>query len=186
MENETNNKEHVNISIKRPSIAKEILTYAAKEAETQAINLFANLFKGTLNMANDIAVKSVDKWLYPNGGAPKVTSSNKGTYSEVVNYTTYSKSNKSTSNHSKSSQEVDFIYVDTEQDAKDIVNGMIEEITNYDKIKVSTVYEWIHRQTSFTDFKFGWTKDHLDYIGYRRDGQRWFIDLPKPVNVENI
>ena len=79
---------------------------------------------------------------------------------------------------------MDYIWVDTEEEAKYIIGCLVEEIDNYGKAKVSTLYEKIKKPTTFSDFKFGWT--NASELSYRRDRGRWFIDLPRPINIENV
>lgn len=64
-------------------------------------------------------------------------------------------------------------------------------VDNYKKAKVADLYEMLTPkiQTSFTDYKYGWTDTsqfsyHKEYTGEHR-GQ-YLIDLPKPEDVTNI
>ena len=182
-----------NATVKKPSIFREIVGYAIhEEIEPRSRELMRNVVTGAFNMINDAMVKGVDKLIYPDGDAPKrVTRSNDiSDYHPHTNYsTTVIKSDGKTqreSINSRSSIDVNYIWVDTEQDAKQIIGTLIEEIDNYGKAKVSTLYDMVKIPTNFTDFKFGWTKDDVKSIGYYRDRGKYFIDLPKPTDITNI
>lgn len=182
-----------NATVKKPSFFGEILRYAIKEEiEPRSKELVRNAITGTFNMMNDAANKAVDKAFYPDGDGPKrvVKSDGPGSYQPRTKYNTTvyrsdSKPQRETINQ-RSSIDVNYIWVDTEQEAKSIVSSLIEEIENYNKAKVATLYEMVGVPTNFADFKFGWTKDEEKYIGYYRDKGKYFIDLPKPVNIENV
>lgn len=183
-----------NVTIKKPSIVRDVVSYAIKEEiEPRSKELMRNLVTGAINMLCDTANKGVDRFIYPDGNAPKRTlksSNGVGDYHPHTNYSTTvyksdSKPQKESIN-SRSSIDVNLIWVDTEEDAKAIVGALIEEIENYGKAKVSTLYDMVKIPTNFTDFKFGWTEREESAIGYYRDRGKFFIDLPKPVNIENV
>lgn len=182
-----------NATVKKPSVVRELVTYGIKEEiEPRATELMRNLITGTINMSCDTLNKMVDKWLYPEGNGPKRTVRSGGIsdYHPHTNYSTsvYSNDNKPKreSINSRSSIDVNYIWVDTEEQARDIVNTLVEEIDNYNKAKVATLYDMVKVTPNFTDFKYGWTKDDIKNIGYYRDRGKYFIDLPKPVNIENV
>lgn len=187
----TNSKPQIsNATVKKPTVVQELAKYATNEVIIpQSKDMMRNVLTGVINMFSDAATKSIDKALYPDG-APRRNQRN-DVYGQHTNYRVYSTSNSQNkppreSISTRSSTEVKLIWVDTEAQAKDIVNSLIEDIDNYGKAKVATLYEMIKEPTTFADFKFGWTKDDVRNISYYRDRGKYFIDLPKPVNIENI
>lgn len=178
----------INATVKKKTIASELCDYAMKEVIIPGSkDLMSNVFTGFINMFSDAATKSIDKWIYPDGAPKKQNKS--GTYStQQTNYTVYSsrpgQKPETPSINQRSSVDVDYIWVDTEEEARYIIGCLVEEIDNYGKAKVSTLYEKIKKPTTFSDFKFGWT--NKDDLSYRRDRGKWFIDLPRPVNIENV
>lgn len=181
-----------NATVKKPSITNELARYAVNEVLIpQSKDMMSNFFKSFVNMFSDAATKSIDRAFYKDEVPRRNTRSTYGTYqSQHTNYTVYSKSNNDKPPRetigSRSSIEVNYIWVDTEAEAKAIVGSLVEEIEMYGKATVATLYEMVHTPTTFADFKFGWTKDQLRSISYYRDRGKYFIDLPKPVNVENV
>lgn len=189
-------------TVKKPSILRDLLNYAVREEiEPRSKEIVRNVITGTLNMFNDAATKSVDKWIYPEGNSPKrTTSKGIGNYQPHTNYATrvYSTSSNESAKpqretvNTRSSLDVQLVWVDNERDANDIISTLLEEIDNYGKAKVATYYEKVssvcnvHIPTNFADFKYGWTKEERAGISYFRDRGKYFIDLPKPVNIENI
>lgn len=177
-----------NATVKKPSIANELMRYAVDEVLIpQSKDMMSNFFKSFINMFSDAATKSIDKAFYKDE-VPRRPKNGVGTYQSHVNYAVYSKSNNDKSREtigSRSSIEVNYIWVDTEAEAKTIVGSLVEDIEMYGKATVASLYEMVHVPTTFSDFKFGWTKDQLRSISYYRDRGKYFIDLPKPVNIEN-
>lgn len=176
-----------NATVKDSSVVKDIWNYLMREVFIpNSKEIMRNLLNGTSNMFANAAGKAIDRVIYPDGGAPKrnyVTRDGEGTYTTRTGYKTTL--DKPRSINSRSSTEVKYIWVDTEEEAKAIIGALVEDIDNYGKAKVSTLYEMVHETPNFTDFKFGWT--NANDISYYRDGSKgYFIDLPKPVNIENV
>lgn len=178
-----------NATVKKPSIARELGKYAIEEVFIpQSKDMMSSFFKSVINMFGDAATKSIDKAFYPDG-SPRKSTSRHGEYQPQTNYSTtvYTrKENKPPREtiSSRSSINVNYIWVDTEEQARQIVDSLIEDIDNYGNAKVATLYDMVNIPTNFTDYKFGWTDTRG--ISYYRDRGKWFIDLPKPVNVENV
>lgn len=182
-----------NATVKKNTITSEIVNYVVKEEiEPRSKELVRNIITGTFNMINDALNKGVDRWIYPDGEGPRrvvKTNNGIGNYVPRTNYnTTVVSTNepKKESINNRSSINVNYIWVDTEDEAKNIVGTLVEDIENYGKAKVASLYEMVGAQTNFSDFKFGWTKDDINIIGYYRDRGKYFIDLPKPTNIENV
>ena len=183
-----------NATVKKNTIGGEILNYIVKEEiEPRSKELMRNIITGTFNMINDALNKGVDKWIYPDGSSPHRVTRNGNSIGNYVPRTNYSttvvssgQSAPKESINQRSSINVNYIWVDTEDQAKDIVATLIEDIENYGKAKVASLYEMVGSQTNFSDFKYGWTKDDISRIGYYRDRGKFFIDLPKPTNIENV
>lgn len=193
-----------NATVEKPSILKELIKYSVEEViEPKSKEMMSNVLTGTVGMFSDALTKSIDRWIYPEG-APKKNNTSKsgGVYLPSTNYTVYSRSTSDNkpkeSINQRSSVNINYIWVETEQQAKDIVTDLKEDIDNRGKATVASLYEKLVDengkqliQTNFTDFTHGWTKEHLPQIGFYREvsGQnrgKYFIDLPRPVNIENV
>lgn len=178
-----------NATVKKPSIARELGKYAIEEVFIpQSKDMMSSFFKSVINMFGDAATKSIDKAFYPDG-SPRKSTSRPGEYQPHTNYSTtvYTRKENKLPREtisSRSSINVNYIWVDTEEQARQIVDSLIEDIDNYGNAKVATLYDMVNIPTNFTDYKFGWTDTRG--ISYYRDRGKWFIDLPKPVNVENV
>ncbi len=184
-----NNKPVIsNATVKKPSIVKELVSYSVENVvEPRMKEMTRDVCTGFLNMVNDALTKSIDRLIYPDGNSPHKNNSSVKTYTPTTNYTVYSKTNSKPPRESigtRSSIEVNYIWVETEDEAKQIVNTLIENIDNYGKAKVADLYEMVKIPTTFSDYKFGWSD--TKGIGYYRDRGKYFIDLPKPVNIENV
>jgi hypothetical protein len=193
-------------TVKRPSIFKELVTYAIKEEiEPKSTEIMHNVITGVIDMFGDAARKSVDKWMYPDGNAPVSRHTNKTNGAVNTNATNYSvRVYNSTGNSSprrdnpkpsigqRSSLDVQLVWVDDVEDAEEIKNSLYELIDNYQKAKVADYYETVNRvcntdiATTMADFKYGWTEKDRPNIGYYRDKGKYYISLPKPSNIEHI
>lgn len=180
-----------NATVKKPSIARELGKYAVEEVFIpQSKDMMSSFFKSVINMFGDAATKSIDKAFYPDGGSPRRPNNGPGEYHPRTNYSTtvYTRKDKPQREtiSARSSIEINYIWVDTEDQAKQIVGSLIEDIDNYGNAKVATLYDMVKIPTNFTDYKFGWTEKEAKNIGYYRDRGKFFIDLPQPVNIENV
>lgn len=188
---------HVKASTQDRSLIKEL----GKEAYNNVIvpkskdamrNMSDDIFTMILDMLRNIR----DGLLYPDGNVPTRKQSSNGYYTGTTNYTSFSRplGNYQASQQKgrdvigqRSGNEVKYVWVETEEKAKAIVGALKEDIDNYGQAKVASLYEMIGERTTFADFKYGWTDSNA--IGYyydtsRRGGEyRWFIDLPKPVEI---
>ncbi|WP_130837548.1 hypothetical protein [Lachnoclostridium sp. Marseille-P6806] len=91
----------------------------------------------------------------------------------------------------RSSTEVKYIWVQSEEDARLITNTMRDNISQYGKCKVADLYEMVTPkiQTTFQDYKFGWVDPngigyHKEYTGEHRG--EYILDLAKPIDVTNV
>lgn len=192
-----------NIRVKASTESRSIPKQLVKEAVNDVVipkskeamrNMSDDIFTMVLEMLRNIR----DGILYPDGDAPSRRNSGNGYYSEKTNYTSYSKpiGQYQPSQQKgrdvigqRSGNEVKYVWVESEEKAKQIVGALKEDIDNYGKAKVATLYEMIGERTTFADFKYGWTD--ANSVGYYYDSSRrgneykWFIDLPKPVDIQN-
>ncbi|MBO7452225.1 MAG: hypothetical protein J6U54_18005 [Clostridiales bacterium] len=187
-------------TVKKPSIVRDLVTYAIREEiEPRSTEIMHSVFTGVLDMFGDAARKTIDHWMYPEGNAPKGRSKPLNTQATNYNTRTYDTTANSTRERNpkpkvgqRSSRDVQLIWVDNEADAKEIVTTLYEAIDNYEKAKVAEYYETVNRvcntniPIAFPDFNYGWSKDEKNGIGYFRDRGKYYIDLPKPINIENI
>lgn len=188
------------VTVKRPSPVRELGRYAVEEVIVpQTRDMMSNFFKSMINMASDAATKTIDRAMYPDGGAPRKSKGNSDgvrTFQPKVNYSTKVYNNDSKpqkeSIGTRSSIDVNDIWVDTAEQASDIITGLKELIDNYGKAKVADLYENLRDEngnkipTTFPDYKFGWADSSALRSYYDSKVGKYYIDLPKPINIENI
>ena len=192
------------IKVKASTEDRSLLKDLGKGAMDEIIipkskDVMRDMFTGIINMFADAMRSSIDRILYPDGNIPnRKPNQGVGVYTGSTNYTSFS---RPINNYhpqqrgrdmigQRSGNEVKFIWVESEEKAKMIIGALKEDIDNYGKAKVASLYEMIGERTTFADFKFGWTDANA--IGYYYDTNRrsseykWFIDLPRPVDITNI
>lgn len=176
-------------------VMEEVIVPKSKEA-------MRNMSTDIVNMFADAIRSCIDKLLYPDGNVPhRKNNQSGGTYTGVTNYTSFSRSiedyNKARAYGQyrrdmigqRPGNEVKFIWVESEDKAKQIIGALKEDIDNYGKVKVASLYEMIGERTTMVDYKYGWTEKEADALGYyydtnrRGDEYKWFIDLPRPVDI---
>lgn len=192
---------HVKASTEDRSLIKELGKSAMEEVIIpKSRDTMRNMSSDIINMFAEVLRNIVDGFLYPDGNVPsRKSSQSSGYYTGTTNYQSFSRpiGQYQPSNQKgrdvigqRSGNEVKYVWVETEEKAKQIVGALKEDIDNYNKAKVASLYEMIGERTTFADFKYGWTDSNA--IGYYYDSSRrgneykWFIDLPKPVDITNI
>lgn len=135
-----------------------------------------------------------------NGGSRITTHGN-------TNYNTYYKSATSVATNSssvatlsdKSVTDLPFIFVQNEADAKMLIDSLRSDIQQYRRARIGDLYERvvprIQSGNTFMTFKYGWTEQHFNYLGYHKiytndfgpeHNGEYMLDLPKPVSIINI
>ena len=187
----------ISATTKNRSVAKELGNYAMNDIIVpKSKEVMRDMFTGIVNMFADALRSSVDRLLYPDGNAPRKGNQGNGYYIGTTNYASYSKPIGSYQPSQQKGRdmigqrpgyEVRQIWVSSEEDAKYIISTLKEDIDNYGKAKVATLYECIKERTTFADFKFGWT--NKEELGYFYDtnspdpNRKWYIDLPRPIDI---
>ena len=187
----------IEATTEKRSISSELGKYAMDEIIVpKSKEVMRDMFTGIVNMFADAARGSLDKFLYPNGDAPRKNQGNSQYYTGTTNYTSFSrplndyKPSRPDPISTRSGCSVKRVWVKTEADAKDIIGTLKEDIENYGKAKVATLYEQIGERTTEADFSYGWTVN--DNIGYFYDtkspdpDKKWYIDLPQPHSITTI
>lgn len=186
----------ISASTKEHSVVGDLGKYVMEEyIIPKTKDVLHDTFAGIASMCSDAVQGALNKAFY---GEDNHTRRSGSSAVQRTGYTTYSRPASQTSSTVKrdsvgnrSSVEVKYIWVDDEQSARDIISSLKELIDNYDKAKVADLYGMLTPkvQTSFTDFKYGWTDAsqfgyHKEYTGEHR-GQ-YLIDLPRPIDVTNV
>ncbi len=191
-----------NIQVKASTQDRGLIRDIGKSAMEEVIvpkskEVMRDMSSGIINMFAEAIRNVIDGILYPDGNVPnRKTSQGTGYYSGTTNYTSFSRPINSYQPQKgrdaigqRSGNEVKYIWVESEEKAKQIIGALKEDIENYGKAKVATLYEMIGERTTFADFKYGWTDPGS--IGYYYDSSRrgsefkWFLDLSKPVDITN-
>ena len=194
MAEQNDSKKKISATTKEHSIVGDLGKYVMDEyIVPKTKDVLHDTFAGIASMCSDAVQGALNKAFYGEDNHTRRSS----TGISRTNYTTYSRPAGQVSQvrrdnvGSRSSVEVKYIWVDDEDSAKIIVASLKELIDNYGKAKVADLYEMLTPkvQTSFTDFKYGWTDTsqfnyHKEYTGEHR-GQ-YLIDLPRPIDVTNI
>lgn len=193
---------HIKADSKKRSLFQELAKDAMEEVIVpKSRDAMRNMSDDIFTMFLEVVRNIRDGILYPDGNIPnrKPMGGGGGTYSGVTNYTSFSRPiNSYQSNISQGRKdligqrpgnEVDYVWVWSEEDAKSLLGFLKERIDNYGKAKVSDLYEKIGRKTTISDFNFGWTDSNSFGFYYdhnrRHDEAPWFIDLPKPVDIRD-
>jgi len=188
----------INATVKKPpSLMAEIFKYTMEEVFIpRSKDAMRDFMASMVNMFSDAATKSIDKAIYKDE-VPRRTNKNSNSSTFVTSHTKYNTTvvsrNENTqkpSINTRSSTDINEVWVKNEEDAKKIINTLKEEIDNYGKAKVATLYGMLRDEdgnpipTTYADFKFGWTD--ANQLSYYKDRGQYYIDLPRPQNIENV
>jgi hypothetical protein len=179
--------------VQQRSVAKDLAKYAMDEYIRPKTNdVLHDLFAGVVDMFGDAVRGAIDKQFYgEDRNRNRAKNPQVRTFNQNVPYNVYSLSPSSSfqqkpqrvNNSQRSGKSVKLIYLNTEDEAKYVVNMLKEEIATYGNVKVGKLYETIKEPTSPEDWKFGWN-DQAD-IGYTRDHGSFLLTLAEPINVLN-
>jgi len=101
-----------------------------------------------------------------------------------VNYQGYSKPpvSRSLSQQSRARHDFGEIIIPNRQEAEDVIDLMLEELSRYNSVSVATLYELTGIQSSHTDHRWGWTALRGVKPRRLRDG-RYALALPAPIEL---
>ena len=112
------------------------------------------------------------------------TRSNKG--SDTVSYQAYYKSNKEPSRASRRDERTGYEYKeiikDTRGEAEDVIDILLEVLSEYQQVTVADLYEAAGITGTWADNKYGWTDLRGAYPKRVRDG--YLIVLPKAIALD--
>lgn len=83
----------------------------------------------------------------------------------------------------RASHNFDEIILESRSAAEDVLSKLTTLIDQYDVASVSSLYSLVDITGSFTDDKWGWTKDEVGQFDYRRIPQGYLLTLPQPVEL---
>ena len=180
------------VKVQQRSVAKDLAKYAMDEyIKPKTNDVLHDLFAGVVEMFGDAVRGAIDKQFYgEDRSRNRVKNNTIKTFNQSVPYNVYSLSPTSSvqrtqrpNNSQRSGKSVKIIYLNTEEEAKYIINILKEEIRRYGNVKVGKLYETIKEPTSPEDWKFGWS-DEND-LGYMKDHGMYLLTLAEPNNVLN-
>lgn len=73
------------------------------------------------------------------------------------------------------------IVFETEDEASNVLDVMLQILDIYDLVLVADLYDISGMPGSYIDIRYGWTK--LNNIGITKVENGYIIDLPKPIPV---
>lgn len=148
---------------------------------------------GLISMVGDAVQSALNQAIYGEDRPRQSQNSHVG-YSTFYTKPQAPQSNVRTYNDTlgkRSSTEVKYIWVQTEEKAQFVVDSMRHNIHQYGKCKVAELYEMVTPKipTTFQDYKFGWADPnsisyHKEYTGEHRG--EYILDLARPIDITNI
>lgn len=184
----------VKATTEQPSVVKELGKYVMDEyIAPKTKDILHDMFAGLMSAINDGMQGAINKIFYGEDNGVRKTSSGGTSYNSFYRSASSAATSGSHSTNiaRRSSTEVQIVYVDTEQDARDLVSWMQDTIQNYGKVKVSDLYQSLTPKipVSFQDVKYGWTNPneigyHKVYAGEHRN--QFQLDMPKPIDITGV
>lgn len=185
----------IQASTKDHSVASDLGKYVMDEyIVPKTKDVLHDAFSGFLTTMGDAFQGALNKAFYgeDNPAARMRNGSGQTSYTSFYSSPQSTSTVRSVNNNlgQRSSTEVKYIWVKTEDEARQIVGNLQDLITTYGKAKVADLYEMLQPKVpiTFQDYKFGWVDSrqmgwHREWTGEHHG--EFLIDLPKPINVED-
>lgn len=185
----------IKATTEKPSVVKEIGSYVMDEyIVPKSRDVLHDMFAGLFSAIGDGIQGALNKAFYgEDRGVTGRTTGNTNYNSFYRPATTTVTQSVSPSISRRSSTQVQIIFVNTEDDAKDIVNWMTNSIQRYGKVKLGDLYQSIGIQVTFQDMKYGW--NNINQLFTSRSGYspvysgpnrgKFRLDLTQPVDIVN-
>ena len=201
---EENKKEEKNLPAeankKEDSFANGIINYALSEyIVPKAVDVGHDMLFDVMDIIGDAAKGVLDRIFYPNEDSiPRRRSDNRSSnvnvrriqdgYRDYRNGRRHESDRDHRYNDSRdrafkrpSNEAPNDLYFDSSKEANEVAGYIIEQIDNYDKCKVSDLYEHLRKKVSITDFDYGWTSVN-DVRTEHRSGYYWVV-LTRPIRL---
>lgn len=78
--------------------------------------------------------------------------------------------------------EFDDIFLDSKQEAREVLNNLIDLVEDYGQASVEDFYDLVGIEANYTDARWGWTDLRNAYIENTRRG--WIVRLPRTVVID--
>lgn len=133
------------------------------------------------NVANDAITGAVEMMLY--GDTKRSRGKGRDDRDTVVSYTSYyGRTGRERSRDIRPKFDFGNIQVDSRIEAVNILDGLQEQIDQYEEATVGDLYELIGEEPDYTDEKYGWKTLKRAEILTVRNG--FIVSLPNPIVLE--
>lgn len=165
---------------KKSSVIKDI----SKQAWDDII--VPKTLESTNNMATDIVymiadafVQIIGRFIFRDKYVPTQRSGGgRDRYSNISRNKSQPQQNVAT----RSSDDLQYVCVDSYQKAEEIKRDLIDSITRYGHVRVADLYEKSGKvKTAFPDYNYGWTD--INDVHFVRDRNGYWFNMPKPVQL---
>ena len=142
-----------------------------------------NMASDIIYMIGDTLVRIVGGLIFGKDKIPNNPKARGGNDREK--YSNISRSTTSQPNiGTRSSEDLQYVCVDSYQKAEEIKRDLIGSITKYGRVRVADLYEASKKvKTAFPDYNYGWT--NVNDVHYVRDRNGYWFNMPKPQKLNN-
>lgn len=171
------------MSNKKDSVVRDVMMQAKDDIVIPKLKEATNSMVGDIVYAiGDAITSSVTKLIFGKDtvAARTGTQRNPNSYSDISRR----RQAPQQSIDSRSSQDLQYVCVESQQRAEQIKQEAIESIRRYGKWRVADLYESSGTvRTSFSDYQYGWVNE--SDIRYTRDRNGYWFNLPRPIQIKN-
>lgn len=184
--------EAVTKGVKRKKSAGKRFIEAFTGEDVQSVGqyvLWDVMIPAAKSMILDAVTTAIERAMYGDS-RPRSSSSHRS------GYTPYNRINKPSSTRyetgwkprelsraARASHNFDEILLPDRSSAEDVLSKLTTLIDQYEVASVSSLYSLVDISGSFTDDKWGWTKDEVGQFDFRRIPQGYVLILPPPVEL---
>lgn len=134
------------------------------------------------DLISKIISNGIDRLLY--GDAKPVSRSKKDAYRSYDSYYGYTPDKKEQRTPRERIHYADDIIVNSREDAENIIDSLRENIERFGLTTIADLYALVGRSSTAIDNKYGWTKNNIQDITYKRYKDGFEIVVPKPRLVD--
>ena len=164
---------------KRSDVKKFADVFISEDAGNVKSYIFMDVLVPAIKKAiSDVVKNGIDMMLYGETGRSK-----KNSLTSKISYKSYYESDNDrgrdySSIRTRSTYDYDDIVLENRGEAESVLTTMDELVETYGMVSVADLYELVGIQGSYTDNKYGWTKNiHNANVVRVRDG--YLLKLPK-------
>ena len=173
-------EEQKQVPEKKESVLRDISKQAVQDIivpkTKESVN---NMASDIIYMISDTLVQIIGRIIFGrDANIPSRSGGGRDKYSNISRNKPQPQPNIAT----RSSDDLQYVVVDSYQKAEEIKKELIDSISRYGQVRVADLYEKSGKvKVAFTDYDYGWT--NVNDVHFVRDRNGYWFNMPKPIQL---